>query len=89
PAGDVLGPLASAAVAHAADRGASSSLTGPAARGEWETVASHVDALKQIAPELVEPYLEVTKLVLGGAVRAGKVTPDASRAAAAVLREIE
>jgi predicted short-subunit dehydrogenase-like oxidoreductase (DUF2520 family) len=86
-AGDVLGPLAGAAVANASARGATESLTGPAVRGEWETVTSHVRALEAAAPELVEPYLEATRLILRVAEGAGKVSPEARRAAAAALGE--
>ncbi|HEX2056767.1 MAG TPA: DUF2520 domain-containing protein [Actinomycetota bacterium] len=86
-AGAVLGPLAAAAVDNAADRGATDSLTGPAVRGEWATVTAHVKALEERAPELVAPYREATRLIFRAAARAGKVTPAASRAAAAVLGE--
>lgn len=84
-AGEVLGPLASAAVANASERGATASLTGPAVRGEWATVTAHVDALEMAAPELVEPYREATRLIFRVALRAGKVTPEAERAAAGIL----
>ena len=84
-AGEVLGPLAGASVANAAARGATASLTGPAVRGEWATVTSHLRALEAAAPELVEPYREATRLILRVAEGAGKVTPEARRAAAAVL----
>lgn len=87
PAGDVLGPLAGASVANAAARGATASLTGPAVRGEWATVTGHLRALEAVAPELVEPYREATRLILRVAEGAGKVTPEARRAAAAVLGE--
>jgi predicted short-subunit dehydrogenase-like oxidoreductase (DUF2520 family) len=86
-AGDVLGPLAGAAVANAAARGATASLTGPAVRGEWATVRSHVRALEAAAPDLVEPYREATRLILRVAEGAGKVTPEARRAAADALGE--
>lgn len=84
-AGDVLGPLAGAAVANAARRGATASLTGPAVRGEWATVSSHVRALEISAPELVEPYRDATRLILQVAEGAGVVTSEARRAAAAAL----
>jgi predicted short-subunit dehydrogenase-like oxidoreductase (DUF2520 family) len=86
-AGDVLGPLAGAAVANAAARGATASLTGPAVRGEWATVTSHVRALEATAPELVEPYREATRLILRVADGAGMVTPEVRSAAAAALGE--
>lgn len=86
-AGDVLGPLAGAAIANASARGATASLTGPAVRGEWGTVRSHLRALEVAAPELAEPYREATRLILRVAEGAGTVTPEASRAAAAALGE--
>lgn len=86
-AGDVLGPLAGAAVANASERGATASLTGPAVRGEWATVTAHVRALEGSAPELVEPYREATRLILRVAEGAGVVSPDARHAAAAALGE--
>jgi predicted short-subunit dehydrogenase-like oxidoreductase (DUF2520 family) len=86
-AGEVLGPLAAAAVANASERGATASLTGPAVRGEWATVTSHLRALEIAAPELVEPYREATRLIFRAAARAGKVTDEARRAAATILGE--
>jgi predicted short-subunit dehydrogenase-like oxidoreductase (DUF2520 family) len=32
-------------------------LTGPIARGDWETVERHLDALREARPELEELYL--------------------------------
>jgi predicted short-subunit dehydrogenase-like oxidoreductase (DUF2520 family) len=84
-AGDVLGPLAAAALAHASERGATASLTGPAVRGEWQTVTGHVEALRSAAPELVEPYLEATRLIFRAAEAAGKVSDEARRKASTLL----
>ena len=42
-------------------------LTGPIARGDWETVAAHVDAIREDRPELVPMYetlAETTKALL-------------------------
>ncbi len=83
----VLGPLAAGAVESSVARGATASLTGPAVRGEWDTVAAHVQALEVGAPELLEPYREATRLIFRAADRAGKVTPEERRAAAELLRE--
>lgn len=86
-AGDVLAPLAAAAVENARERGATTSLTGPAVRGEWATVDAHVRALQMHAPSLVEPYREATRLIFRAADRAGKVTAEGRRAVAAILEE--
>lgn len=81
----VLGPLAAAAVAHASERGATASLTGPAVRGEWATVTGHMDALAAVAPDLVDEYREATRSIVRAARRAGKVDDAALEAAAAIL----
>ncbi|MDQ3981167.1 MAG: prephenate dehydrogenase/arogenate dehydrogenase family protein [Actinomycetota bacterium] len=86
-AGGVLGPLAAGAVANASESGATASLTGPAVRGEWATVTSHLRALEAAAPELVEPYREATRLIFRAAERAGKVTDEARQAAVSILGE--
>jgi predicted short-subunit dehydrogenase-like oxidoreductase (DUF2520 family) len=81
----VLGPLAAGAVAHSIARGATPSLTGPAVRGEWATVARHLSALESAAPSLAEPYREATRLIFRAADRAGVVTPEARVAASEIL----
>ena len=83
----VLGPLAASAVANSLSRGPSASLTGPAVRGEWATVAAHVQAIGAGAPYLLEPYLEATRLIFRAAERAGMVTDEARVAAASILGE--
>ena len=43
-------------------------LTGPIARGDWETVARHLDAIRAERPELEELYLvlaEATAAIAG------------------------
>jgi predicted short-subunit dehydrogenase-like oxidoreductase (DUF2520 family) len=83
--GPVLAPLAGAAVESSSAAGATASLTGPAVRGEWATIAAHVAALEARAPGLVEPYREATRLIFRAADRAGKVSPEGRGRAAAIL----
>jgi predicted short-subunit dehydrogenase-like oxidoreductase (DUF2520 family) len=53
---EMLGGLASLALARAAAGGADYALTGPIARGDAATVASHLAELERAAPELVPLY---------------------------------
>jgi predicted short-subunit dehydrogenase-like oxidoreductase (DUF2520 family) len=50
-----LAPLVLASAANWAEQGAAA-LTGPIARGDEETIASHLDALAERAPDLLELY---------------------------------
>ena len=52
---EVLAPLVLRSAANWADAGAAA-LTGPIARGDEDTVARHLDALRERAPELVPLY---------------------------------
>ncbi len=52
---ELLAPLVLRTAANWAERGGDA-LTGPVARGDRDTVAGHLDALRTNAPELVELY---------------------------------
>ena len=73
-----LGPLVTTSAANAADRGAAA-LTGPVRRGDAGTVAAHLEELREALPEAVGAYVEVARLALSYARRAGL---DEDRAAA-------
>jgi predicted short-subunit dehydrogenase-like oxidoreductase (DUF2520 family) len=68
--GAFLGPLARAAAAGAADRGAQA-LTGPVRRGDAGTVDRHLAELGAVLPEAVEAYVALARLALSQARRAG------------------
>jgi predicted short-subunit dehydrogenase-like oxidoreductase (DUF2520 family) len=75
----MLGPLLSAALDNALRLG-DAALTGPVARGDAETVASHVAALRAEAPEALPAYLALARLTATRALAAGTLTaPDARR----------
>lgn len=75
----MLGPLLSAALDNALRLG-DAALTGPVARGDADTVASHVDALRAAAPEALPAYLALARLTADRAVAAGTLSaPDAQR----------
>jgi predicted short-subunit dehydrogenase-like oxidoreductase (DUF2520 family) len=75
----LLGPLLSAALDNSLRLG-DAALTGPVARGDAETVASHVAALRAVAPEALPSYLALARLTASRAMAAGLLpAPDAQR----------
>jgi predicted short-subunit dehydrogenase-like oxidoreductase (DUF2520 family) len=75
----MLGPLLSAALDNALRLG-DAGLTGPVARGDAETVAGHVDALRADAPEALPAYLALARLTATRALASGTLSaPDARR----------
>jgi predicted short-subunit dehydrogenase-like oxidoreductase (DUF2520 family) len=75
----MLGPLLSAALDNALRLG-DAGLTGPVARGDAETVAEHVDALRADAPEALPAYLVLARLTASRALASGMLSaPDAQR----------
>jgi predicted short-subunit dehydrogenase-like oxidoreductase (DUF2520 family) len=75
----MLGPLLSAALDNAL-RLDDAALTGPVARADAETVASHLDALRAAAPEALGAYLAMARLTATRALAAGTLTAaDAQR----------
>jgi predicted short-subunit dehydrogenase-like oxidoreductase (DUF2520 family) len=77
--GRMLGPLLSAALDNALRLG-DAGLTGPVARGDAETVAGHVDALRADAPEALPAYLALARLTAARALASGMLSaPDAQR----------
>jgi predicted short-subunit dehydrogenase-like oxidoreductase (DUF2520 family) len=75
----MLGPLLSAALDNALRLG-DAALTGPVARGDADTVASHIDALRADAPEALPAYLALARLTADRAVAAGTLgAADAQR----------
>lgn len=65
-----LAPLVQAAAGNAARIGAAA-LTGPVRRGDAGTVSRHVEELRAVLPEALEPYRALARLALGQAQRAG------------------
>jgi predicted short-subunit dehydrogenase-like oxidoreductase (DUF2520 family) len=76
---DMLGPLLSAALENALLLGPGA-LTGPVARGDAETVAAHLAAIKATAPEALGAYLALARLTAEQALAARTLTAgDAER----------
>jgi predicted short-subunit dehydrogenase-like oxidoreductase (DUF2520 family) len=77
--GRMLGPLLSAALDNSLRLG-DAALTGPVARGDAETVASHIVAIRAAAPEALPAYLAMARLTADRALAAGTLAaPDAQR----------
>jgi predicted short-subunit dehydrogenase-like oxidoreductase (DUF2520 family) len=75
----MLGPLLYAALDNALRLG-DDALTGPVARGDAETVASHIAALRAAAPDALPAYLALARLTADRAIAAGTLAaPDAQR----------
>jgi predicted short-subunit dehydrogenase-like oxidoreductase (DUF2520 family) len=75
----MLGPLLSAALDNALRLG-DAALTGPVARGDADTVASHIAALRADAPQALPAYLALARLTADRAVAAGTLgAEDAQR----------
>ncbi len=75
----MLGPLLGAALDNALRLG-DAALTGPVARGDADTVAAHLAALRAAAPEALPAYLALARLTADRALASGMLAaPDAQR----------
>jgi predicted short-subunit dehydrogenase-like oxidoreductase (DUF2520 family) len=75
----MLGPLLFAALDNALRLG-DAGLTGPVARGDADTVAEHVEALRHTSPEALRAYVALARLTADRALAAGILTAaDAQR----------
>lgn len=83
----MLGPLLSAALDNALRLG-DAALTGPVARGDADTVARHVTALRAVAPEALRAYLALARLTASRALAAGTLTASDAQRLLDVLAEV-
>jgi predicted short-subunit dehydrogenase-like oxidoreductase (DUF2520 family) len=75
----MLGPLLSAALDNALRLG-DAALTGPVARGDADTVAGHIAAIRAAAPDVLPAYLAMARLTVDRALTAGTLAAaDAER----------
>ncbi len=75
----MLAPLLSAALDNALRLG-DAGLTGPVARADAETVAAHIDALREVSPEALRAYVALARLTADRALAAGLLpAPSAQR----------
>ena len=75
----MLTPLLSAALDNALRLG-DAGLTGPVARGDADTVAGHIEALRDVSPEALRAYVALARLTADRALAARMLAaPDAQR----------
>ena len=80
----MLGPLLGTALDNALSLG-DAALTGPVSRGDAETVAAHVAAIKTAAPEALGAYLALARLTAERALAARTLTADDAQRLLGVL----
>jgi predicted short-subunit dehydrogenase-like oxidoreductase (DUF2520 family) len=85
--GPVLAPLLGSALDGALGRG-DAALTGPVARGDAGTVAAHLTALADVAPEVLPSYVAMARLTADRALAAGRLDPERAGALLAVLGSV-
>ena len=72
----MLGPLVSAALDNALRLGIAG-LTGPVARGDAGTVASHIEAMRNVAPPAsIAAYIAMARVTADRAIAAGMLRPE-------------
>src|SRR5215471_15166695 len=74
----MLRPLLSAALDNALVLG-DAGLTGPVARADADTVASHLAALREVSPEALRAYVALARLTADRALAAGILDPPAAQ----------
>jgi len=74
----MLSPLLFAALDNALRLG-DAGLTGPVARADADTVAGHIEALREVSPEALRAYLALARLTADRALAAGILTPPAAQ----------
>ena len=74
----MLGPLLSAALDNALRLG-DAGLTGPVARADADTVAGHIEALREASPEALRAYVALARLTADRALAAGILQPPAAQ----------
>jgi predicted short-subunit dehydrogenase-like oxidoreductase (DUF2520 family) len=83
----MLAPLLTAALDNALNLG-DAGLTGPVARADAETVASHLDALREASPEARQAYIALARLTADRALAAGILAPPSAQRLLDVLAEV-
>ena len=74
----MLSPLLFAALDNALRLG-DAGLTGPVARADADTVAGHIEALREVSPEALRAYLALARLTADRALAAGILTAPAAQ----------
>jgi predicted short-subunit dehydrogenase-like oxidoreductase (DUF2520 family) len=80
----VLAPLLTAALENTLGQG-DAALTGPVVRGDAGTVAKHLAALREVAPDSVPAYLALARRSADRAIASGRLRPIDAEALLGVL----
>jgi len=80
-------PLAKGTLANLERLGSPQALTGPIARGDVQTIAGHITALKQRAPELLECYRLLALQTVPLAQELGGLTTQAAEKITRIVRQ--
>jgi predicted short-subunit dehydrogenase-like oxidoreductase (DUF2520 family) len=80
-------PLVRGTLANVERLGIPQALTGPIARGDTQTIAGHIAALRQRAPELLEPYRLLARRTIPLAREQGGLTAQAAEAVLKIVRK--
>jgi predicted short-subunit dehydrogenase-like oxidoreductase (DUF2520 family) len=83
----VLGPLLGAAL-DGSLRAGDGALTGPVARGDAGTVATHLAVLAQVAPQVLPSYVAMARLTADRALATGRLDADRALALLDVLGSV-
>ncbi len=81
----VMRPLVEAALNNTLEMGGEQALTGPIVRGDSTTVASHLDALKQRQPQLLDIYIQLASQTVELAQRSRRLDSERSASIKALL----
>jgi predicted short-subunit dehydrogenase-like oxidoreductase (DUF2520 family) len=71
-----LSPLIYGTLSNIRDLGPEKALTGPVARGDVPTISSHIDAMKELVPELLPLYRQLGLYTVYLAVRKGTLNQE-------------
>jgi len=71
-----LRPLVEQSIRNVFEKGPEEALTGPALRGDRDTLHSHVNALGDLDPEFIEPYMALTRKCLDIGRETGRLDPE-------------
>ncbi len=80
----LLAPLLGASLDNAL-RSGDAALTGPVARGDAGTVATHIAVLREVSPDTAAAYVAMARLTADRALAAGLLKPEAAEALLDVL----
>jgi predicted short-subunit dehydrogenase-like oxidoreductase (DUF2520 family) len=82
-------PLMVGALENIEEFGTDAALTGPISRGDIETIQTHIDALKQLRPEILHAYSVLGQEATEMSVRGGKISAEKAKQLIKMLAEAE